>query len=264
MQAKKAASRPITPLVSLTLKVVGIVITLSTLLDLVILSIPFQLTERDWQIDFVTQFVDRGIVPLIGIVLFLTGFWIDNMATGAATERRAMTRDPRFWALVLSCILGALFLILFPLHLNNVRVAYQESAQGIVQEAATAEGQIGEQIESEIETQRQQINLLLSAPSEQVNQLVQQGRLSQQQADLIAQFRENPDQIEPYLQQGRGQLNQQAEEVQTQIGIRREAAQQQLRYNALRSGLRVGIGSLLLSIGFIVIGWIGLKNLQQL
>lgn len=264
MQAKKASSRPITPLVSLTLKVVGIIITLSTLLDIVILSIPFQLTSRDWQIDFVTQFVDRGIVPLIGIVLFLTGFWIDNMSAGAAPERRGMAKDPRFWALALSCILGAMFLILFPLHLNNVRLAYQESAQGIVQEATNAEARVSEEVESEINTQRQQINLLLSAPPEQVDQLVQQGRLSQEQADLIAQFRNDPEQIEPYLQQGRGQLNQQVEELQTQIGLQRQEAQQQLKNSALRSGLRVGVSSLLLSIGFIVIGWLGLKTLRQL
>ncbi|WP_416675891.1 HpsJ family protein [Egbenema bharatensis] len=96
MQAKNAASRPITPLVALTLKVVGIVITLSTLLDIVILSIPFQLAERDWQIDFVTQFVDRGIVPLLGIVLFLTGFWIDNRAAEAVIERPARAAIPAF------------------------------------------------------------------------------------------------------------------------------------------------------------------------
>jgi polyhydroxyalkanoate synthesis regulator phasin len=263
MQAKKASSRPISPLVSLTLKVVGIIITLSTLLDIIILAIPFQLTSRDWQIDFVTQLVDRGIVPLIGIVLFLTGFWIDSMA-GAVGERRNMGRDPRFWALALSCLLGALFLIMFPLHLNNVRLAYQESAQGISQEAADAEAQLSSQIDSQLASQRQQINLLLSAPSEQVDQLVQQGRLSQEQADLINQFRNNPDQIEPYLEQGRGQLSQQAEELQTEIGVRREQAQQELKTRALRSGLRVGVSSLLLSIGFIVIGWLGLKTLRQL
>jgi hypothetical protein len=263
MQAKKASSRPISPLVSLTLKVVGIVITISTLLDIIILAFPFQLTSRDWQIDFVTQLVDRGIVPLIGIVLFLTGFWIDSIVAGVGVERQRV-RDPRFWALVLSCILGALFLILFPLHLNNVRLAYQESAQGISQEAANAEAELSGRIDSQLELQRQQINFLLNLPSEQVDQLVAEGRLAQEQADLINQFRNNPDQIEPYLQQGRGQLSQQAEELQTEIGVRREQAQRELQTRALRSGLRVGVSSLLLSIGFIIIGWMGLKNLRQL
>jgi hypothetical protein len=263
MQAKKASSRPISPLVSLTLKVVGIVITVSTLLDIIILAFPFQLTSRDWQIDFVTQLVDRGIVPLIGIVLFLTGFWIDSIVAGVGVERQRV-RDPRFWALVLSCILGALFLILFPLHLNNVRLAYQESAQGISQEAANAEAELSGRIDSQLELQRQQINFLLNLPSEQVDQLVAEGRLAQEQADLINQFRNNPDQIEPYLQQGRGQLSQQAEELQTEIGVRREQAQRELQTRALRSGLRVGVSSLLLSIGFIIIGWMGLKNLRQL
>lgn len=263
MQAKKASSsRPVSSLVALTLKVVGIIITLSSFLDILVLSIPFQLTSQDWQIDFVTQLVDRGIVPLIGIVLFLTGFWVDDIA-GKSRESGKLVQDPRFWALALSSLLGALFLILFPLHLNNVRLAYQTSAQEINQEATDAEAQLATQVEETLASQQQQIELLLGASPDQINQLVEQGRLSQEQADLVAQFRDNPDAIDPFLQQRREELNQQAEQVQTQIGTSREESQNQLKTSALRSGLRIGVSSLLLSIGFILIGWLGLRNLLQ-
>lgn len=261
MQAKKASnSRPVTALASRALKAVGVIITLSALLDILILSMPYQLLERDWQIDFVTQFVDRGIVPLVGIVLFLTGFWIDS-TVGALAERKRLWQDPRLWALILSSLLGLLFLVLFPLHLNNVRLAYQDSTQGITQDASDTESQLGGQIDSEIESRRQQINLLVTATDEQLNQLVEQNRISAEDADRVRQFKANPDSVEPFLQQTRDQL---ANQAQQQLGISREQAQQQLKTRALKSGLRIGISSLLLSIGFIVIGWLGLRSLRQL
>ncbi|GAB4241275.1 MAG: hypothetical protein Kow00121_67420 [Elainellaceae cyanobacterium] len=260
MQAKKiSGSRPLSSLASRAMKVVGVVITLSALLDIIILSIPFQLASRDWQIDFVTQFVDRGIVPLIGIVLFLTGYWLDSQIEAVGNQKKAW-QDPRFWSLILASILGALFLILFPLHLNNVRLAYQDSTQGITQEATGAETQLSSEIDAEIQSQRQQINLLVGATDEQLNQLVETGRLSQEQAEVIRQFKADPNAIEPFLQERREEL---ATQAQTQLGVSREQAQQQLKTNALKAGLRVGVSSLLLSIGFIIIGWLGLRNFRQ-
>lgn len=260
MQAKKASSsRPTTALASRALKAVGIIITLSALLDILVLSIPYQLLDRDWQIDFVTQVVDRGIVPLVGIVLFLTGFWVDSTA-GTLAERKRIWQDPRLWALILSSILGLLFLTLFPLHLNNVRLAYQDSSQGITKDAGDTETQLGSQIDGEIESRRQQISLLVTATDEQLNQLVEQNRISKEDADRVRQFKAKPDSVEPFLQQTREQLTNQA---QQQLGISREQAQQQLKTRALKSGLRVGISSLLLSIGFIVIGWLGIRTLRQ-
>lgn len=258
MQSKKAS--PIASVTSRALKTVGIIVTLSALLDIVVLSTPFQLTDREWQIDFVTAVVDRGVVPLIGIVLFLTGFWVDSY-TANLRERKQIWQDPRFWALILSSILGAFFLVLFPLHLNNVRLAYQDSAQEITQDATNTEAQINSRVEAEIESRRQQINLLVGATDEQLNQLIQEGRLSQEDAELVRQFKSDPEAIESFLQQSREQLSNQA---QTQLGVSREQAQQQLRNRALKAGLRIGVSSLLLSIGFIVIGWLGLKNLRQM
>lgn len=258
MQSKPiAGSRPISTLAARALKTVGIIITLSVVLDLVVLSIPYQLTDREWQIDVVTQMVDRGIVPLVGIVLFLTGFWVDS-TTGLTTTRKHRWQDPRFWALILASLLGALFLLLFPLHLNNVRGAYQASTQGITQDATQTETQLSSQIDREIQSRQQQIALLVTATDEQLNQLVQQERLSEEDADRVRQFKENPDAVEPFLQQTREQLTNQARE---QLGTNREQAQQQLKSRALKAGLRIGISSLLLSIGFIVVGWLGLRNL---
>lgn len=259
MQAKKAtSSRPLSTLVARAMQAVGVVITLSSIFDIIVSSIPFQLVDRDWQIEFVTQAVDRGIVPLVGVVLFLTGCWISNRSE---TEGKGFWLDPRFWALVLASALGAFYLVIFPLHLNNVRLAYQNSAQDISQQVADTEKQLNSQIETELKSQQEQISLLVSATDEQLDQLVKEGRLSADQRELVKKFKADPNSVEPFLTKQRQELNTQA---QTKLGTSREQAQQQLKTNALKSGLRVGVGSLLLSIGFMVIGWLGLKNLKQL
>ena len=64
---------------ALTVKVVGIILILSFLLDFLILIFPFQPTDRLWQINLATALVDRGIVPLVGIGMLFVGYWIDGV-----------------------------------------------------------------------------------------------------------------------------------------------------------------------------------------
>jgi hypothetical protein len=260
MQSKKLSSRPVSVLVSRTLKIVGIVVILAALIDIFILPMPYQITDRQWQINFVAGVVDRGIVPLIGVVLFLTGFWVDSNAD-TVSDRKKLWQDPRFWALVFSSVLGLIFLLLFPLHLNNVRLGHQEAVQQVNQQIADAEKQLNGQLQTEVDSRRQQINQLVSATDDQIKQLVQGGQLTQNQADLIRKFKADPKSVEPFLKQQEEELR---TKVQTEVGIRREEAQKTTTTEALKSGLRVGLSSLLLAIGYIVVGWTGLRNLRQM
>lgn len=258
MTSKKvSSSRSVSSLIAHILKTVGIVITLAALLDMFLLPIPYQVAEQQWQIDFVTAFVDRGIVPLIGLVLFLTGFAVD----GSSAERKAAWQDPRFWAFILASVLGIAYVLMFPFHLNNVRLANQSAIEAVNQQATQAETELNERLQTEIESRRQQINQLLTASNDQIDQLVQGGQLSQEQADLVKQFKAAPNTVEPFLKQ-------QGEELQTQlqaeIGLRKKQAQESRQTADLKSGLRIGLGSLLLAIGFSIVGWTGLKNLRQM
>lgn len=259
--ATKAPSRPTSVLASRTLKTVGVIMVLATLIDLIILPMPYQWGDRQWQINVVTQLVDRGIVPLVGIVLFLTGFWIDSNA-GIGSEKRSMVTDPRFWACALASVMGLCYLLMFPLHLNNVRLGNEQAITTLNQQASQAETQLlGDRLKADVEAQRQQINLLLTATDEQIQQLIQQNRLTQEQADLVKRFKANPKDLEPFLQQREQEARNQ---LQTRIGSEKQQQQQRIQSEALKSGLRVSISSLLLAVGFAVIGWTGLRNLQQM
>jgi len=232
------------------------VLILSSLLDMLILPMPYQIADRQWQIDFVSQVVDRGIVPLIGVILLLIASWIDSVA-GLAGDRKKVLLDPSLWALIISSILGLVFLIMIPLHLNNVRVSQAETIDTIQQEAAKAETQLGSRLQTEIDQQKQQLQQLLDNP-EQLNQALNSGAIPEEQSKLLRQFQSDRGAFDTYIKKRVDELRNQ---FQTEIGVRRETALKGAKTNALKSSLRIGFGSLILSSGFILIGWLGLRNL---
>lgn len=258
MTSKKVSSST-SPLIARILKTAGIVITLAALLDIVISPMPYQLTDQQWQIDLVTSVVDRGVVPLVGIVLFLTGYGIDESAT--AGERKALWQDPRFWACLLASLLGLLYVLMFPLHLNNVRLSNQNAVEQVNQQASQAETELNDRIKTEIDSRRQQITQLVTASDDQLEQLQKNNQLSKEQAEVIRKFKADPKSVEPFLKKQEEELRTQ---LQTELGVRKQTAQSSRKTEDLKSGLRVGIGSLLLAIGFITVGWTGLRNLRQL
>jgi hypothetical protein len=247
-------------LVSRTLKTVGVVVILATLIDIAIGAIPYNVLDRAWQIGFTTQLVDRGIVPMVGIVLFLTGCWMDGNSDSPA-ERKSLFLEPRVWAFIFASIMGAVFLLVFPLHLSNVGWSNQQRLEQISQKAKEAEAQFGTQLSSEIGSQQAQISQLINASDDQLKQLVDGKQLSSEQADLIRKFKSDPKAIEPFLKQKGEEMKTQ---IQTRIGTEKLQAEKSAQTESLKSGLRIGISSLLLAAGFIVIGWTGLRNLGQL
>ncbi|MEO1211659.1 MAG: HpsJ family protein [Cyanobacteria bacterium J06638_20] len=253
------ASRPLSSLSALSLRVAGIIVTLSAVIDMLILPIPYQFGERVWQLAATTQIVDRGLVPLVGLALLFSSYWVENSA-GIGQGDRPLWATLRFWAAILASILGLLYVVLFPLHLNNVRLNNAAVQEQLTQEAEAAEGAAQQQLLAQVQQRRLQIGQLLQAPDEQLDEAVAQNLLSAEDADQVREFRENPETIDPFLQeQAQASL---AEEL-TRIQEQRETEADATRTDSFKSGFRVGLNSLLLAVGYIVIGWFGLRFLGQ-
>ena len=252
---KAPGSRQITPFISRALKTVGIVITLSVLLDFIVLSIPYQLLERQWQLAFATQVVDRGIVPLVGLALLFTGYWVDSIS-GQTRDRPAWWRNFQLWAAILASVMGLMYILIFPLHLNNVRLNDVTLQERVNQEAEQAEATLNQRLSGALQQQRVQITQLLNASDAQLAQAVQGNQLSQAEADQIKAFKANPESVAPFLEKRAQDLQAQG---QTDIRSRKEDAQKAAKTESLKSGLRIGLGSLLLAIGYILVGWTGLR-----
>jgi hypothetical protein len=234
-------------LVSRTLKTVGVVIILATLLDIAIAAIPYSFLDRQWQIGFTTQLVDRGIVPMVGLVLFLTGSWIESNADG---DRQGFQTLSKTVVVALSTFLCVIYLILFPTHLGNVRWSNAQAVEQINQRATQAEAELGNRLTTEVENQRAQITQLLGATDEQLTQLIDNNQLSKEQADLIRKFKANPKEVEPFLNK---RIEETKAQLQTQVGTEKAQAEKTAQTEALKSGLRIGISSLLLAAGFGII-----------
>jgi F0F1-type ATP synthase membrane subunit b/b' len=259
---------------ALILKIVGIILILSFLLDFLILLLPFQPTDRGWQINLATALVDRGIVPLVGLGMLFAAYWIDTAGDGD----RPQTIDLRFPALILSSILGLIFLLIFPLHLNNVRQASAQTVNQINQDADQAERQLknqlsqfqaqlnNEQGKAQLEQLRNQAKAQfteLLKDEQKYKQALDNPQLPPAQKELLKKFKANPQELDNFVARQtdpQGLANQRL----NQIRQRKEEAEKQAKDSAWKSGLRIGISSLLLSIGYIIIGWTGLRGMGAL
>jgi flagellar biosynthesis GTPase FlhF len=265
---KATNSRQFSSVAARTLKVVGIILILSALLDCIVLSLPGETSDilnRGWQLAAATQIVDRGIIPLMGIAMLLTGFWVDS-STGVSVERRNFWLDLRFWALLISSLLGLIYLLLVPVHLNNTRLELKEALAQVEREAGQAEGQLEAQIKSD--QFKAQIEQLKNQRRSQISGLLQdEGKLQQalkspevpkELKTVLEQSKNDPKALDKFLEQQAQELPNQA---RSEIRTRKQQKEKELRTRSRNSSLQTGISSLLLAIGYITVGWTGLRSI---
>ena len=265
---KATNSRQFSSVAARTLKVVGIILILSALLDCIVLSLPGETSDilnRGWQLAAATQIVDRGIIPLMGIALLLTGFWVDS-STGVSVERRNFWLDLRFWALLISSLLGLIYLLLVPIHLNNTRLELKDTLAQVDKEAGQAEGQLEAQIKSD--QFKAQIEQLKNQRRSQISGLLEdEGKLQQalkspevpkELKTVLEKSKNDPKALDKFLEQQAQELPNQA---RNEIRTRKQQKEKELRTRSRNSSLQTGISSLLLAIGYITVGWTGLRSI---
>jgi ABC-type multidrug transport system fused ATPase/permease subunit len=258
--------------ISLSLKTAGIVCILSFFIDFVILLMDFSVTNKQAQISLATNLVDRGIVPLIGLVLLLIAYWVDQVDAG---NDRLKGIDFRFPAFVLACFLGLMFLIIFPWHINNVGQASKQAVDQIDQEAKQAASQVDvrlSQVQSQLSSDQGRAKLdeykanmkaqtiSIIKDDQKYKQVLANPALSEEQKNDLKKLKANPQEIDKFVAE-RADPKAEADKAMFQIGKRKEEAKNQAQQNAWKSGLRIGISSLLYAIAYLTIGWTGLISL---
>lgn len=240
MTASKPTKRPV-PLAAQFLKLVGVLLLLTFFVEWGILFVSPQLSNHQWQLTVLNQFIERGVTPLIGFVFIYTGFWIQAVSGHAPPEEANSSAliDWRFWVFVLSSLLGLMCLLAIPLYLSITGQITEQAVNQINQEAAQAE--------IRIDQEQRQIKQLAS--SGQLNQILQSGQLPAEQRALLQQLQNDPKALERQAGQARERIRTQQQEAVAR-------AQQEAVINRLRVSLR----SFLLAIGFISIGWSGLRE----
>jgi hypothetical protein len=247
---------------SLSLKLIGVIFILSALLDYIILAVPLNWQNAQWQIGFVTSIVDRGIVPMVGMAFILLGYWIDSNS-GISTAKTGL-KLPVF---VLACVLGLLFLLLVPVHVSNLN-KYQQNALTSIEESAS-------QREAQIQSFLTQLDTLSKNPQlldrqvEQRNQVIESGQFQGQAvtAQQLESLRSERDQLQQLrdLSKNPPEFKKRVDELknrlQTQLADQKNNAENQAKSESLKQGLRVGLSSLMLAIGYSAIGWLGFRGI---
>ena len=237
---------------------------ISSLIDYIFLAIPLNWQDAQWQITFTNQIVDRGIVPMVGMAFLLTGWWLSDNASSGEEKSSLAIRLPVF---IIASILGLIFLLLVPLHLSNVNRASSTVLTRINQ-------QVGEQ-EERIEGFIQQLNSISQNPQQlsqqiaQRNQAIETGqagnrRLNEQELQVLRNQRDQLQQLLDLSQkpeQLKERLRELKERLQTQLRELQLQQKQKAQTIALKQSLSTGINSLILAIGYMVIGWLGLKGM---
>ncbi len=262
---KATTSRQFPSLAASSVKLIGAILIVSSLVDYLILLIPPNLLNRGWQLNVTSQLVDRGIVPMVGMGLVLIGFWMDSVTSGGSQKPIKPLADLRFWIALVASILGLVYLLLFPLHLNNTRLARAEALDQIQQQASQAETQLETQLGSnQFQQQVEQRKTLLRdqfssviQDDQQLNELLARDDLPQQVKEILEESRTNPQALDRFLEQQADNLPTQ---LLTQIRERRQQLEQEAKTRSLKSSLQTGISSLLLAIGYMGVGWTGLKG----
>ena len=243
-------SSKISPYTSLSLKLVGVILTISSLLDYIVLAIPFEPMNREWQVGFTSQIVDRGIIPMVGMAFLLLGYWIDNNSASGNPSRGARAIDLRQPMFIFATILGLLFLLLVPLHANNIRLLSSDKLQEISEGAGVIENRLEAQSGPLLDQQIQVIEEAIKTGQLQGRQLNEQQleQLEQRKQQLLS-LRSNPDALQAQL-----------DERKNQLGAERLKLEQKAKTEGIKQGLRIGLSSLMLAVGYSVIGWLGLKG----
>lgn len=241
-------------LAAIALKVVGWVAILTAVVDYLILLVPLNLGNPQWQAAVTTQMIDRGILPLVGMALLFTSLWFESSLRTTALPR-ASRSDMPFWLSVLASIFGALYLALTVLHLSAVQLSSQSALEQVGTEASQASSQLEERISNQLSQQQSQLGALLKNP-DRLNQAIQSGQLPRE----IGQYRNNPEGLNKFLQD---QANQARKKYQEEIDNRRMGAERQLKQESWKNGIRTSVTSVLLTLGYSLLGWQGLRRANR-
>lgn len=251
---------------SLVLKLTGVIFILSFLFDFIAFAVPFKWQEVPWAINFVSSIVDRGIVPLLGIVLILLAYWIESLSSGSTQKSRFDLRLPIFG---FATLLGLLFLLFVPTHFSNLN-----TQQGVLlKQIDQGAGQGEEQIKGFLN----QINTLSQDP-ERLNQQIEQrsqaiatGQAQGQtlNAQQLESLRQQRDQLQGLKELARNpqefkkKVDGIKKNLETQLLDRRKKALDEVKDGIFDQILRTCLSSLLLAIGYSTIGWLGFVVLRN-
>lgn len=253
----KASSNPISPLASRSLQLVGLVMIVSFIIDILIIAIPPDLLSPQWRLNFTSQFIDRGVIPLVGVALLLGGIWIKD-SEGTSGSKQGMLRST---AVLVSLILGVVYLLVVPLHSIDTVRSRNRALRNLEAQAQQAEEQLDAQLtnpqfQAGLDQRREQfktqINTLISN-EEQFQQALSEA--PEEQARLLEEFKSNPGAIDTFIND---QVNALPQRARSQIEQEKAQREERAQVTTVKS-MSQSINGALLAVGYLGVGLTGMQ-----
>ncbi|MGI0497779.1 HpsJ family protein [Limnospira platensis CENA597] len=230
------------------LRLAGVILFFFALINYILLFVPPNFGDLRWQLNFTTQMVEQGVIPVLAIALMFCAYGLQEVAGLSPEKPKQGFNSLKFWVYVISGILGVMYLVLIPLHVGTTIAASNETIEKINQDAATAQVQLEERL------QEQQTQMLAILGNQQrLEDYIQEQQLTEAQLARLQEFQENPEVLGV-------QSDAIGQELKREIENRRREAEKRSQLGTFKSNLRVGLGSLLLASCYLTIAWSGLIN----
>jgi hypothetical protein len=234
---------------------------------------------------------------MLGLGAILTAYWFDKVDEGSRRSSSSLKLPIFILSSLLGLIFLLIFPLHFSnvnqlkdQELIRINQAAEQSENQIKDQLAQDETEIknqlaqqqkqfgNEQIKAALEKQRPVLKQQLATELNKVikdekkyNQALNNKQLPEAQKNLLKQYKLNPKALDDFINQQTdpqqlaalatqriSKINQEATQKITQIRTQKEQQLQKTQEDTWKE-LRISISSLLLSIGYIVIGWTGLK-----
>lgn len=257
--------------IALSLKVTGIILILCAVLDyLLFLTLPT--ADDSGKLLVMGQIIDTGLTPIIGLGFILASYWLETKDQSQSSKFLTL----KFWSLVISGILGVIFLTLIPFYLTDLNQVKSDEITKIEQNQNLGDAQIQlqnqyqtlnqlatvfqnqaqlKQLIQQIDTELPKINQALSSGKYNGktlnNQEIQQLQAQRTQLETIKTFKDNPQ-----------NLDNQIKEIKNKIETEKSNRTKETNDKYFKQGLRISLRSLFLAVGYIAIAvfaWLSFK-----
>jgi ABC-type multidrug transport system fused ATPase/permease subunit len=245
------------------LKLVGYILIVSGLLDDITLiwKVSADAQNKAMLVSGISQLVNQGVIPMIGIALALTGAWLEKL-----TDIPSKTKIFRVIALSLSALLGVIFLFLGPAYLYNTRQVVEQAKAKITDQAKNAEGQV----EQQVQTRQSQLADLVKDQKKfddqlkQLSDAIASNQVPEAQLPQLKQLQKDLQDIKanPAVLQEKAKTSK--EQLLNQIRDQKGKEEKKIDDEVFKENVHVSVNSLILSVGYLIISWVGLSELGSL
>jgi hypothetical protein len=244
-----------TQVTSLALKTASMVLIISTIVDIAFTLLPYQLGDGKWWFAASAELVNRGLLPLVGIVFWLISDWIESVS------KEASGRSGSIWAKVITffaLFLGAIFLIIVPFQTITSNSDRDKTMTMIREEGIAAEAKIDKEIKelTSDKAKMQQVQQQVQQKIAEIDKKIKSGQVQVEELSALKASKAGLEKI----------TNDPANIKEENMGgIRRRQKEYEgaATANMWKTGIRASLASLLLSAGYSFIGLTGLRRQKR-